>query len=381
MLDEQIINILLKYKNENSQEIANINNAINSIKGELESVHNHLTTEFSKEIASIEEDGDMNMFQDIQSLKKYIRNFNSYLLPVNNMVNLKSGEGNNNISNATSSQPPKVSEKPLELYLTPDSVCPLCEAPMWEIDEYYYDYHENKPKKISILKCDVCGRKYVTFDEIEYLKKDNKYTSLTLYNDYFHILNIYDTITVQVKKTLGHCINKGHKFSDITIQVPVVYESGEVDFEVLPATYCEQCQKYMVLKSDFDNVIGIILCKVIDETYESKNSSDGFSFEDRQSKLYQHGYHAQSKNALTEEQRHIILSSLLNARIMKKGEISSYLKDLTVRYKNNHNFSEAIKRWNDDYKFMRSLSCENLPSHVADKIVLKFSCEKSLAPY
>lgn len=66
---------------------------------------------------------------------------------------------------------------------------------------------------------------------------------------------------------------------------------------------------------------------------------------------------------------------------MKKGEICSYLNDLIERYKNNHKFSEAIKKWEDDYKFMRSMDCENLPSYIADKIVLKFSCEKSLTPY
>ena len=61
MLDKQIIDILLKYKNENSQEIANINNSINSIKRELENVHNHVFNKFSKEFSSIEEDGDENM--------------------------------------------------------------------------------------------------------------------------------------------------------------------------------------------------------------------------------------------------------------------------------------------------------------------------------
>lgn len=50
MLDKQIIDILLKYKNENSQEIANINNSINSIKRELESVFEYVSNEFSKEL-------------------------------------------------------------------------------------------------------------------------------------------------------------------------------------------------------------------------------------------------------------------------------------------------------------------------------------------
>ena len=50
MLDEQIVNILLKYKDENSQEIVNINHSINSIKGELESIFEYVSNEFSKEL-------------------------------------------------------------------------------------------------------------------------------------------------------------------------------------------------------------------------------------------------------------------------------------------------------------------------------------------
>lgn len=61
MINEQIIDILSKYKNENSQEIVNINNAINSIKRELENVQANLSLQAYKELADLNKK-DNNMF-------------------------------------------------------------------------------------------------------------------------------------------------------------------------------------------------------------------------------------------------------------------------------------------------------------------------------
>ena len=364
MLDKEIVDILLKYKEDNFQEIENINRSLKYIKEELESVHSYLATEFSKEISSIEDDSDMDMFHDIQILKKYIRNFHDFFLPI---------EVSDIITKSNSDEPPKISEKPIDLYFTPDEKCPLCKKQMSDLDEWYYDYLEKKAKKISILKCSKCGKKYVTFDEIEYMKNDTKYTSISLHNDYFHLLDIRSSIIIQVQKTISNCVNAAHKISDIKVQVPVVYETGEIDFETLPATYCEECKKYIVLKKDFDSMIGIVLCAVVDETTEYKNSSDGFTFEDRQSKLYQHGYHAQSKNALSDEQRHTILLSVLEAQIMTKPQICSYLDDLVERYRNNTKFKNAVKKWKSDREYVRYVKENSLPSYDVNKIILKYS--------
>ena len=85
MLDEQIINILLKYKDENFQEIANINNSINSIKGELENVQANLSLQAYKELADLNKK-DNNMFlqksQDALYLKEYYQKFDTFLIPI-----------------------------------------------------------------------------------------------------------------------------------------------------------------------------------------------------------------------------------------------------------------------------------------------------------
>ena len=75
----------------------------------------------------------------------------------------------------------------------------------------------------------------------------------------------------------------------------MIYESGDIGFEISHAIYCHQCDAYIILKNDFDKINGVILCKVIDETFESKPVSNKFGFDEKQSELYQHGYNVQKK--------------------------------------------------------------------------------------
>ena len=156
MLDKQIVNILLKYKDENSQEIANINNAINSIKGELESVFEYVSNEFSKELFDLNVTKENDTFlQDARCLKEYYQKFYTFLIPVNNKESAL--KNNNNPNSGESIQSSKESDESLELYLTPDEVCPCCHASMNNVKDYYYN-SEKDYKQISIFKCDVCDK-------------------------------------------------------------------------------------------------------------------------------------------------------------------------------------------------------------------------------
>lgn len=379
MLDEQIINILLKYKDENSQEIANINNAINSIKGELESVFEYVSNEFSKELFDLNVTKENDTFlQDARCLKEYYQKFDTFLIPVNNKES--ASKNNNNSNSGESIQTSKEPDEYLELYLTPDEVCPCCHASMNNVKDYYYDSSEKDYKQISIFKCDVCDKKYVTFEELESIQNNIDRTNISLYMNYHHLLDIHSKITLQVKGTTTSCINKKHTTSDITVQIPVIYESGEIGFEISHAMYCHQCDSYIILKSDFDKINGVILCKVIDETFESKPISNKFGFDEKQSELYQHGYNVQKKNPLSDKQRHFILLSLLDTGIMNLNQICTHLDKLVQIHKKDNNFALAIKKWKRDREFITSNS-KDFPSYIADKIVLKFSCQKSLAPY
>lgn len=379
MLDEQIINILLKYKDENSQEIANINNAINSIKGELESVFEYVSNEFSKELFDLNVTKENDTFlQDARCLKEYYQKFDTFLIPVNNKES--ASKNNDNSNNGETIQISKDPDESLELYLTPDEVCPCCHASMNNVKDYYYNSSEKDYKQISIFKCDVCDKKYVTFEELESIQNNIDRTNISLYMNYHHLLDIHSKITLQVKGTTTSCINKKHTTSDITVQIPVIYESGEIGFEISHAMYCHQCDSYIILKSDFDKINGVILCKVIDETFESKPISNKFGFDEKQSELYQHGYNVQKKNPLSDKQRHFILLSLLDTGIMNLNQICTHLDKLVQIHKKDNNFALAIKKWKRDREFITSNS-KDFPSYIADKIVLKFSCQKSLAPY
>ena len=379
MLDKQIVNILLKYKDENSQEIANINNAINSIKGELESVFEYVSNEFSKELFDLNVTKENDTFlQDARCLKEYYQKFDTFLIPVNNKESAL--KNNNNPNSGESIQSSKESDESLELYLTPDEVCPCCHASMNNVKDYYYNFSEKDYKQISIFKCDVCDKKYVTFEELESIQNNIDRTNISLYMNYHHLLDIHSKITLQVKGTTTSCINKKHTTSDITVQIPVIYESGDIGFEISHAIYCHQCDAYIILKNDFDKINGVILCKVIDETFESKPISNKFGFDEKQSELYQHGYNVQKKNPLSDKQRHFILLSLLDTGIMNLNQICTHLDKLVQIHKKDNNFALAIKKWKRDCEFITSNS-KDFPSYIADKIVLKFSCQKSLAPY
>ncbi len=379
MINEQIIDILSKYKDENSQEIVNINNAINSIKRELENVQANLSLQAYKELADLNKK-DNNMFlqksQDALYLKEYYQKFDTFLIP----IDIKE-EDDNKFDNNETVQFSKKPDESLELYLTPDEVCPCCHASMNNVKDYYYNSSEKDYKQISIFKCDVCDKKYVTFRSIKGIQNNLEHTNIILHMNYHHLLDIYNKIYIQVQKTIKSCINKKHQISDITVQIPMIHKNGTVGFEILPATYCNQCQKYIMLKDDFDKIEGIILCEVIDETTNENESSGDFSSSDKQSELYRHGYNVQAKKGLSETQRHIILLSLINSNKIGKGEICSYLGGLIEKYQPIPKFSEAVKKWKDDRDFVAKSNSEDIPSYVADKIILKFSCQKSLAPY
>lgn len=379
MINEQIIDILSKYKDENSQEIVNINNAINSIKRELENVQANLSLQAYKELADLNKK-DNNMFlqksQDALYLKEYYQKFDTFLIP----IDIKE-EDDNKFDNNETVQFSKKPDESLELYLTPDEVCPCCHASMNNVKDYYYNSSEKDYKQISIFKCDVCDKKYVTFRSIKGIQNNLEHTNIILHMNYHHLLDIYNKIYIQVQKTIKSCINKKHQISDITVQIPMIHKNGTVGFEILPATYCNQCQKYIMLKDDFDKIEGIILCEVIDETTNENESSGYFSSSDKQSELYRHGYNVQAKKGLSETQRHIILLSLINSNKIGKGEICSYLGGLIEKYQPIPKFSEAVKKWKDDRDFVAKSNSEDIPSYVADKIILKFSCQKSLAPY
>lgn len=287
MFPEEIVKILQKYQSEVSEEISNINLAIDRIKDGLNSVNSVLIDEFStfaKNTGTKNVDKEKELFDDSQALRNYISNIN-------------------------------------------------------RIQYVYKPTSEND--KILNNKLDI-----------------------------FDIIVLNNTIK---------CSYSGHKTKDMKINLPVLYEDGKVEYVSLLSSYCEDCKRYTILKNDFKNINGVILCQIIDETSISKQTdTDEFSIVQKESPLYKYGYNVNSQSNLSDKQRHIILSSVIEANILNRRQIIDHLTTLIERGSKIPNWKEATNKWKQDKYYVEKYKTENLPNVIFDKIILKYSSVKKL---
>ena len=185
-------------------------------------------------------------------------------------------------------------------------------------------------------------------------------------------LNIHSVIVLSNTK---HCSFSNHKNTDVIVQVPIIEKDGNINYSQVLASYCSTCKKYTILKDDFKNISGVILCEVIDEsvTYEAQNNKNELDIKERESILYKYGYNVQSKQNLSSKQRHLILSSVIEANILTRRQIIDHLSTLIERGSKIISWKDATDKWKQDKYYVSSYKKENLPSIITNKIVLKYS--------
>lgn len=165
-----------------------------------------------------------------------------------------------------------------------------------------------------------------------------------------------------------------HQTMDIIANIPVMYSDEDIRLIPVCASYCKECRRYTMLKDDFKKITGIIMCKVIDETTTSTNTSlSELGIEPKNSILYQYGYNVKSKIDLPDKERHIILASLVEAKIATRMQIMDHLTILIERGSKRQNWKEATEKWKQDKYFVQSYKTENLPNVIFDKIILGYS--------
>lgn len=186
--------------------------------------------------------------------------------------------------------------------------------------------------------------------------------------------NTLDIFDVIVLNNTMKCSFKGHDTKDVNINVPIVQDNGSINHQTILASFCKQCKRYTILKSDLKKIKGIILCEVIDETNPYNNdTTDEFIIEQRESILYKYGYNVQSKTNLSSKQRHIILASVIEANILTRRQIIDHLTTLIERGSKIPNWKNATLKWKEDKYYVQSYKTENLPNAIFDKIILKYS--------
>lgn len=166
------------------------------------------------------------------------------------------------------------------------------------------------------------------------------------------------------------CNNENHSIIDIIAKLRIVFPNGKIDFYYVPAAYCKECDKYFMLKKDFDNVKkhGTILCEIIGtEKYLLHTNLKKYQFT-YESKIHQLGYNVQKSSGLTNSQREIILANMVENTDITKHEVSSHIQRCINQHKKQLNYKDAVQCWHHDYEFISNYKHGDLPKVIIDKL-------------
>lgn len=220
---------------------------------------------------------------------------------------------------------------------------------------------ENKEKELELLKDSQSIREYI-----------NSFDILDFRNDYADeaepVLSLYDVVVLS--NTLN--CNLNHDVYDITVTLPVLDENGDINNITVLASYCKDCDRYIITKDIFNNIDGVLMCEVIDKTYTINNSDDDTDIDQHESLLYRYGYNVKTSVNLSTKQRHIILASLVESGIMTRNQISDHLTMLINRGEKIESWKDATDKWKQDRYYVQDYKTYNLPSVIADRILLKY---------
>ena len=175
-----------------------------------------------------------------------------------------------------------------------------------------------------------------------------------------------------VRSNFYGCIVKNHSLKDINAVVKVAGSKETYEISV-PASYCDECEKYYILEDYYRELksYGYICCRVV-EIIDLQNNSTTLDFKGfkDQSLLNSYGYNVSKTKGLSKELRQYILQNIVNNGIMKKEEVISFINKLIQINKNKDNFKSAINKWQEDVKYVSSL--QNNPKNVnVKKIIIK----------
>lgn len=264
----------------------------------------------------------------------------------------------------------------VKLYLSQDNVCPSC---YYNMEDTKIIYSERKSdntinrKTLNVYRCPCCHRMFIENDIM--LETNINNTNIQLLNDYYKTDNVREmTFQNIIVLTTNRMCSKNHEMLDYVANVPVINKEGKIVFTKENISYCKQCQRYLMLKRDFEAINGIIACQIIDKTkaLHIDNVDDEIEISQKQSVLYKYGYNVKTKDNISDKQRHMILSLVIESGILTRQQITSHLDTLIERGSKIPKWKDATGKWRQDRHYVSSYKTENLPKVITEKLILKY---------
>lgn len=366
MFPEKIVEILQKYQTYNFNELNSINNSISGITNQLKSVRSNLSKELSKLVDNDNiNDKEQELLDDTKTLRNYIQSIQ--LLKIEN-------KSLNDILHEEIAEEFLLPafDKKVYPYLVSDDICPFCNCKMSRHLVHYQRIVDSNLKNESVMwnRCTACKRLFVLdYDAEEF---DFNETNIVLNEEKYNAIPPIDIYSVIVLSNTLNC-SSNHNTDDLIAKIPVLNEDGEISYLKINASYCYECKRFTILKNDFTAIKDIIMCKVIDETSDHLNNPENeFDIEQKRSILFQYGYNVQTKKNLSELQRHIILSSIIEAQIMNRRDVINHINTLIDRGSKISSWNNATQKWKEDKKFVSEYKSDTLPEVIFNNIILKY---------
>lgn len=182
-----------------------------------------------------------------------------------------------------------------------------------------------------------------------------------------HNIQYKDFVIVSSFK-IRECQNNNHYIRQLKIDIPIVHKNSKISEKTILAYHCSNCKLYFISENDYWNIKkqGSILCQHMTwEEYEKniKGSGNNFSQWQQYSLLNRFGYSVNQKDNLSENQRHSILSYVIenepkdfDGYIWNRNKIVSFLNH---QIKMHPHSWKAIKKWEEDLDFLEDYSHKN----------------------
>lgn len=183
-------------------------------------------------------------------------------------------------------------------------------------------------------------------------------------------ISVVDVIVLSTSKK---CSEFNHTIVDYIGILPVYHNDQCKNLEI-NIGYCKQCNKYIMLTSDYIKINGSPICEVRDQI-TGKIYNKGYNIYDSnstESVLHSYGYNVRAGNGLSSIDRRNILLNILKNGVCSKSEIISHLDYCINMASGKSNMSVAIHKWKSDLQFIREYKI-NAEKVAIGSITLKYN--------
>ncbi len=179
---------------------------------------------------------------------------------------------------------------------------------------------------------------------------------------------------VLVRSSYKTCSYPDHKIRKITAIVMLLSLSGKVSEAKIDAFYCPTCNKYYILKDDFDSLRkrGGICCKIIEKPVKVTKVNEKEYYEQVEESIYHAlGYSVDKQNGPSVKARRAVLDFIIDNGIRTQKQTIDYLGRRIRKNGRAKHMQDAKAEWKLDREYLMSDEHDKRKKIIVDSIIFE----------